>query len=363
MNRVLVTGLAIGKEVGICDVCNFDFEWVLRYPSVLVWADRILVTGTIWDTVSSGKMPEESPELAKSLQLIFDMARAEGIIEVVNPADVISPALTDAIFTEVDKDRALLAQVFPEHVTLGDEEQVPGEIFIDGDEYCSPHIGTIYATLLLARTWDAHCLFGERVFNYCRYKFGLSGFPKEAGPGRIEGFQGVFEAYIPNSPILPEYVFGSQSQGRCSICTEEQACSDKYLLELEANLKKLFAWRDYDEIQQLKGVVMDIVRKRNKSGGVIDPADILGDVRSREAKLRRRVRLVFPKVRRWANITTMLSIPVAVAGVASGESLITVTGVGLAGLGELAKKFVDLFSSKYSWTGFVSKEAQLHREA
>ncbi len=362
MNKVLVTGLALGKDIGVCDRCNFDLEWLLRYPSILIWADKILVTGAIWDTISSHKAGgAESPEMAKFIKLIFDMAKAEGIIEVVNPGEIITPALKDAIFDEAHKDRTLLARVFSNHVRLGDEEKVPGQMFIDGYEYCSVRVWAIYGGLLLARAWDAHCLFDASAYDYCKYKFGLSGFPKGGDLGIIEGFQSVFEAYLPNDSIFPEYVLVSREL--CRECANERSCRDRFLLEVETNLKKLFAWRDYDEIYQLKAVVEDIVDKRKKAGGVINPADVLRDLRSQEDKLRKRVRLVFPKVKRWANITTMLSVPVAVAGVASDAPLITVAGAALVGLSKLTGELVELLSSKYSWVGFVNKETELHPTA
>lgn len=30
VNKVLVTGLAIGKDLDVCEVCNLDFDWVLN---------------------------------------------------------------------------------------------------------------------------------------------------------------------------------------------------------------------------------------------------------------------------------------------------------------------------------------------
>ncbi len=360
MNKVLVTGLALGKDVGICDACNFDFEWVFKYPSVLIWADSILVSSTIWGMVSSAEWPPESREMAKSLQLIFNIARAEGIIEVVDPTETISPALKDSIFTQAEKDRALLAKVFPGHIALGDDEKVPGQLFVDGHEYCMPYIYTIYASLALARAWDTHCLFNNYVFNYCRYKFGLSLLPKDVHTGSVESFHAVFNAHIPNSHILPEYVLTSKEI--CSECAREQSCSDKYLSELEANLKKLLQWRDYDEIHQVKAVVSDIVEKRRKSAGVIDPAEVLHDFRSREQELRRKVKLVFPKIQRWANIATVLSLPVALAGALSGAPLIELPALGLAGLSQTGNALMGVLSSRYSWIGFLSRETQLYRE-
>ncbi len=358
MNKVLVTGLGLGYEVDACQVCNFDLEWLIRYPSVLLWADQILITGAIWDYISSGQLPYT--ELGRSVEMIFEMARAEGIVEIRDPAEVITPELKDAIFQQVEEDRVSLSKVFPDHVRLGSDEQVPGQIFVDGGEYCGPYLWSIHAGLLLARKWDAHCLFSKSVLGYCRYKFGLSGFPKEAKPGWIESIRSVFEAYVPNSPLLPGYALTTKDQ--CSICAREQACSDNYLIELEKNIRTLFGWRDYDEIQQFKAIVEDLVDKRNETGSLIDPQDVLNDFRAEEEKLRRRVKLVFPKVKRWANISTMLSIPVVVAGVASDVPLITASGAVLAGLSKLTGELVELLSSKYSWIGFVSKEIELHRE-
>lgn len=360
MNKVLVTGLALGKEFETCEACNFDFEWLIRHPSVLLWADKILVPDTIWDSVSYEKYPFESKELAKSLRLIFDIARSRGIVEVVKPSEIISSALADDILTEIDKDRDLLAKLFPDHVTLSDEDNVPGGIFIDGLEYCTPHLWTIYASFVLARAWNAHCLFNVGVLNYCRYKFGLANFPQEGQLGRVEAFQAVFEAYLPNSPILPEYVYINKDM--CSKCVSEKSCKDAYLSNVESNLEDILSWRDYDEIQQLKSVVADIVRRRNELGGIVNASDILHDLRNKQDKIRRRMKLIFPKVKRWANVTTMLSIPIAVAGLSTGHPLIAVSGAGLAGLSHLTKELIDLLLSKYSWISFVSKDAELHRE-
>ena len=284
MNRVLVTGLALGRQIGLCEACNFDFEWLIRYPSVFLWADRILVADTIWDTVSRGGYPYEAKELARSLQLVFQLARSEGIIEVFKPAEIISSDVKDLILAEVYRDRELLPRFFPDHVTLGDEENVPGEIFVDGLEYCAPHLCTIYASFVLARALNAHCLFNMRVLNYCKYKFGLASFPKEGEPGGIEAFQSVFEAYVPNRSLFPEYVYINREM--CAKCANEDSCKDTYLAKVESNLREMLSWRSYDEIQQLKSIVSDIVRRRREFGGIVNPSEILHDFRDRQSTIR-----------------------------------------------------------------------------
>ena len=51
MNKVLVTGLALGFDSGLCSACNFDFDWLLNYSSILLWVDKIYIAQKIWDVV------------------------------------------------------------------------------------------------------------------------------------------------------------------------------------------------------------------------------------------------------------------------------------------------------------------------
>lgn len=359
MNKVMVTGLAVGKDVGICQVCNFDIEWLLRYPSVLLWADKIIVPKAIWESAVSSEFPSEKkhPELNKCVKLIFEMANGEGIVDVIDPKETINDDIMESISEQAEKDRENLAELFPESVTLGGEKKVPGQMFIHGTEYCLPHIYTIYVNLILARNNDAHCLFSDSELAFCKYKFGLSGIEKGGTKGKIEGFNSVFNAYMPNDSILPEYV--TVKKELCAKCAKEDKCKDGYLRDVENNFKKLIKLRGYDEIQQIKEVTNKIVNKRTESGGVLNSNEVLNDFREEQEKLRRRVRLVFPKVNRWANVTTILSIPVAFAGLATSSPLFLVTGAGLAGISQGTKQVIEMLSNKYSWIGFTNKDINL----
>lgn len=358
MNKVMVTGIAVGKKVGICEVCNFDMEWLLRFPSVLVWADKILVPDIIWESVMKGDYPdkEKYPELNRTVRLVFEMALGEGVIENIEPKEIVTEEVVESIHKQVEKDRERLAELFPESIRLGNEEEVPGQIFIHGSEYCSPNISAIYANLILARAYDAQCLFGDRTLEYCKYKFGLSGVTKETGVEKVAAFNSVFNAYLPNDSLLPEYV--TVNKELCSKCSRDDNCRDGYLGDVEKNVKSLFKLREYDEIQQIKEVTNKIIKRRDKAGGVLDAREVLSDFQEEGDRLRKRVRRVFPKVNRWANIATILSIPVAFAGAVAGSPLF-IAGMGVAGLSQGAKQVVELLSSKYSWIGFNSRETNV----
>ncbi len=359
-NKVLVTGLALGKEVGVCSVCNYDFSWIFRYPSILLWADKILITKAIWDIILTGNFPQDMPEIAKSMQLIFQIAHSEGFLEIVDPADVISQQIRDMIFSQINEDRQLLVKSLPETVKLGDEINVPGSILINGDEYCSVSLWASYGALLLAQSWDAHCLFDERTFNYYKYLFGLKNYPKEAEPGKVEGFHSIFNPLLPNMSIIPEYVWYRISNAEnCVECKKSKYCEDRYLLEVEEKVKEIIKWRKYDEINQIKSVLDEIVRQRNNSDGIINSSDIVGDFRNEEIRIERMMKKYFPKIRRWANITTMISIPVSLIGKVIGNEFSTLAGLGLAGASKITEEAIKLMTSKYNWVGFLPKDVKM----
>lgn len=361
MNKLLVTGLSLGKGFDTCQVCGMDISWLMKYPSILAWADKILIPKSIWnDVIKEGIFSPEQEEINKSVKLIFEYAESEKIIEIVDPLDVIDSNLSEQISEQIEEDRNQLLKVFPDLVSLGDEENVPGQIFINGKEYCYPYLWTIYASLLLSKIWDAHCLFGERTLNMCKYKFGLSKFNPIRETEKLSAFQSIFEAYLPNENILPHYLVTNREQ--CGKCQSEGECKDTYLSTLESNMKETLRLRDYDEVHQLKSIVNDIVEKRNKSDGIIDPIEIRAEFIETQNKLRRRMKLMFPKIKRWSNITTIVSTPIALTGIATGNPLVTITGAALTALSIAANKTTDVLSSKYSWTGFTNEDVALSQQ-
>jgi hypothetical protein len=363
MNKVLMTGLAVGTDAGVCSSCNYDFEWLFRYPSIFLWTDKILITKTIHDMINKAQIPAiNAPALSKSLKLIFELAESHDLIEVVDPTKVVTPEVQNAIWEEVSTDRKLLSEYFPQDVLVNEEEnpKVPMEMFINNFYYCSPFIATIYATLALTRAWKANCLFNEMVLNYLGYKFGISGIPHQSEPGKADAFRTVFNAYLPNTTFLPEYVSRSyQSVAQCGDCVREQTCKDGYLVELENNFTKFLTWRNYDEILQLREVVDKIVSKRSKISGIIDPEEILQEFQSVEMKYRRRIKKVFPKIKRWANIGTMVSASIAFLGLAVNQPLVTIPGGVLITASVLSKELIDYLTSKMSWVSFIAKEEEI----
>ena len=353
MNRLLVTGLALGTEADVCQVCNFDYSWLLRYPSILIWADKIMVTEAIWDSIIAEIWPQPR-ELAKCFKIIFETAKSEGIIEIVDPSPVVKNEIKEMIYEQIDKDLELFKLHFPDKVStqkMGDKDSSPVETILDGVGYCPAYIWSIYAGLILARTLKANCLFDYEVMHYCRYKFGITNLPTEGDIAKLESFRKIFDSKIPNEPLIPGYAI--EARDKCSSCVYEVKCKDTFLLTLETDLKKYLKWREYDEITELKTMIERVIKKQYEINELINPNDVISNFYDKEKKLRKKIHSVFPKVKRWANITTMVSIPIGVIGIASGGSLITFAAASTVGLSQLTKELIQLLENKYRWVTFL----------
>lgn len=355
MNKLLVTGLGLGYELDVCSVCNSDLDWIMNYPSILLWADKIIFTPKMWDSIQ--KEHSKSKEAAKCFKLIFDIAKTNGIIEILDPSEIINDPLKDMMDAQIKKDIISLKTIFPERVKEKNISKTKDvqliETVIDGIGYCPAYLWAIYASIILARTWNANCLFNAHSLHFCRYKFGISNFPREADIGIKQSFATLFESFLPNDSFIHNYAF--EDKKRCSICKSEKKCSDSYLLDMEKKVIELFKWREYDELHQIKSVINKIIAQQTESNGLIVPNEIIKNFNKEKSKIQKRMTAVFPKVKRWANITTILSIPVAITGLATSNPLITVTGAATAGLSQATRELIEFLKNKYQWVGFISE--------
>lgn len=346
-----------------CTVCNYDFTWLFENPSILIWSDKILITPLMEKTIESERYPTNSSVLAKIIRKTFEMAHDYDLIEVKDTSSILKDEAINEIYEETERDIAILAKLFPNHVRLGDQKRVPGQLFIEGTEYCLPRIGSIHASLILAREWDARCLFSTDVLQYCKFKFGVSlidesriGYPPDA-------FTTIFDSFLPEHNLFPKYIWHHLNKNHCKRCEKEEKCSHEYMREFENNLSKYLELRDYDEISQMKELISDIILRLKLDKGQVDHDSVVREFREEERKITKRIRSTFPKISRWSNIALVASVPIAVVGIATGLPSITATAASVAGLSKITDGYVKHLKNKYKWIGFINRSITDKQEA
>lgn len=354
MNKVLVTGLSVGNEVGVCDVCGFDLEWIVRYPSIILWVDKIVLTKSTWDYIVERGENDTTPYY-RSVYLIFNLLNSAGLIDVVNTASLFPKNMNEAIIDSVDHDISALVARFPETARLGDDKLVPGQLFISDEEYCSPYLYSVYASLYLAKIVDAQCLFNHRVLRYCSYKFGLGPFPPETKQDKIESFHSIYKSLFPNIPLLSEYAIYSSREGEkaCGKCTNKSKCSDSYLIDVESQTTKALSMREREEIEESRCLINKIIDKQ--AGNVMDHSDLRSEFIKECTRLSRRNKKAFPRVKFWCSLSMILSVPMTVIGISHQAPALIATGAGTLGIATGIKHLVDTLQEKSRWTAYFNK--------
>lgn len=115
INKVLVTGIGIAGDIGICKSCNLNFSWLVSNPSVLLWADQLVMPSTSFETKISRK--EEKSE--KVISMFLEMADKAEMISKVNLSELYQEKISDDIYKQMMKDKEKLISTFPQAIKKG----------------------------------------------------------------------------------------------------------------------------------------------------------------------------------------------------------------------------------------------------
>lgn len=352
---LMVSGLALGHQIsGLCQACNYDYEWLIEKPSSLIYADKIIVPPHIYDTIKAGSPLGKDERLGKSIQKIFEVAENFDLIEIKSPNHVITKEVSQKISEEMKFDCNLLKQYFPKTIKAGKSSSVPGQIFIEKTEFCDARLWSIYASLYLAKKWNAESLFSDEVYTFCKYKFGLSNIVNQQSS--ITAFNKIFSTVIPENSIFTHYVFNNTAETSCTECKKLERCKKEYLSDIESRTHQYLELRDRDEIQQMKGVLNEIIGKVEKTKSVYSPQDIVDEFHSEELKIKRDLKKSFPKMERWSSLSLIASVPITLFGLASGSLQTAYAGQTINGVSSVIKEAMGYSKNKYRWVGFRSKQ-------
>ena len=216
-NRLFITGLALGIENEACKCSNYNIDWLFTYPSTLLWAKKIIVTESIWKTITQASYApsltnQKEDVWAKIIKLIFEILYAEGLIEIVNINGIITEEVSKSIYDGIEADINVLAKRFPQ--SFKDEDDF--NFIFKGAKYCVPMLWTTYAGFILSRYFNANALFSPEELIFYDYKYRIGANKVDELNGKLHAFQNVLELNLPNLPIGHAYQY--DSQGKCTKC-------------------------------------------------------------------------------------------------------------------------------------------------
>jgi hypothetical protein len=126
------------------------------------------------------------------------------------------------------------------------------------------------------------------------------------------------------------------------------------LQEIEKNTKKILQWRNYDEIGRAKEELEKIIDLKDTFSQKSDIADIKRAYEEKQAQINKTIKKIFPKIRRWSNLTTAIATPATIYSAYTGNLMATGFSASFLGISEIAKQYVERFENKNAWVGFIN---------
>lgn len=347
MNRVLVTGLGIANNLGMCESCNLDFVWLAKNPSVLLWADKIILPTTGYEATAMHN--EEKHE--KVINLFLEVADKANLLSKVDFSGVYLDSVVEGIQKSAILCEERLINTFPDKISKGDKG-VPGEIIIENEGFCLPYVESVLASLKVASDYDANCLFSEHEHKLLKYIYN-SDTASSSGAVQNSVYNEVFSLYMPEAMKIHEYAFTNPHA--CSKCKNETDCQNTYLNETEKALQNIFKWREYDEIQQAKEEINKILRTKNEIKTKEDLEDVVKSFQGRQEIVNKNINKRFPKIERWTKMTTVIGACLTAVSKASDNTPLTIAGAATTVAAVAAKELLEVYKSKNNWAGFINE--------
>lgn len=352
MNKILVSGLAIGNDpkIDTCQSCNYDLTWLFKNPSTLLWSDKIIITPEILDQIKkshyTGFNKNNDAKIGQAINLIFEGLDKNGLLEIKKPSEIITEEIKRKIYIQMIIDQKELLMQFPDDVREG-KDNVPGQLFVSEHEYCTPSLWTHYASLLLAKEWKSNLFLPQNAQNYFEKLFLLKNKQITHTEEQAKAFEEIFRNQLPEFELFPIILFDAKL---CQKCATFDKCDTDVFSKVEDNINLALEWRTYDEIYQLKEVLSKITQYVENNPEA-KTKDIIRAYKEEETKIRKKINSVFPKVQRWSNMVTMISLPIVVAGVSASLPAATVLGVTTASLAKAVDLYIEVFKNKNRWIG------------
>lgn len=346
MNKVLVTGLGVANSLGMCEVCGLDFSWLANNPSVLLWSDKLIIPSDSYDA----ELENRDSKSGKVIGMFLEMADEAGLIEKVNLSNVYDERMGDDIFSYTLQKKEELLSTFPQMIKNGDD-RVPEEIVIEDYHYCGMRMASVFAGLRVAEDMNANCLFSNAEHVFLKYLYGLD-YPVIGGSSINKAYSEVFSLYLPEAIKVHSYAF--ENEEKCKVCKRYDACKERYLEETESSFGRIFKWRDYDELQQAKTEIENIIKIKDEVSSEKDIQDVVKQFKERQDRINKMTKRRFPEIERWTKMTTVVATPLTVLASIGGNTPLTIAGAVALGAARMTEGIMDAYKNKNNWVGFVN---------
>lgn len=344
---ILLTGLALGNDSGLCPCSNLHTEWLFSNPQDLLWVDNVVVTRRekeIIDAYEHSKRPYD-----KAVWLIFQYLNQSGTIQIID----------DSIITESDVKN--IKQQVVDDIGLICPEYLEGEehtFLYRNHHYCQPALQALYAGICLSfklgTTISLNSIESDYFKNLVALKNG-----KRIMAGKNVFVGELMKYYLPEIELGHHFISDS-ARKQCRKCIKEKDCKANYLNHIEQQIKQVIIYREREEVRQLCETIDEVIDRDYTNATVKDLELYKNQINEIAFIKQQKIRRAFRTYDKWKPLITCASIGLTIAGLA-GETELGVTGIGFGIFERILSQYADYQQKKNSWVNLVTDRTICHQ--
>lgn len=208
----------------------------------------------------------------------------------------------------------------------------------------------------LANKNKAQCLFNKNDAMYLKYLNGIKSNNQEP----INNiYSEIFSTLLPNESIIPN--FAIHNEEKCKSCKHEDSCKEEYD-NYTKTLNSILSYRNYDELFQARKNVEKIISKKGEIRDDKDVAEVISQFNEKKDIINKNIYKLFPKIKRWTNMVTLLSTPVTIgsgvlAALGNTNPIVPIISGSVVAIDEGIKKAMENYTDNNRWVSFLDKNA------
>lgn len=344
---ILLTGLALGNDSGLCPCSNLHTEWLFSNPQDLLWVDNVVVTRREKEIIHAYEHSKRPYD--KAVWLIFQYLNQSGTIQIID----------DSIITESDVKN--IKQQVVDDIGLICPEYLEGEehtFLYQNHHYCQPALQALYAGICLSFKLGTTISLDSMELDYFRSLFALKYNAKSKAGKNI--FMGeLLKSYLPEIELGHHFLYES-SHKECGICAKEKDCKTNYLSQIEQQIKQVILYRERDEVRQLCEMIDEVIDKDYSTATMKDIELYKKQIEEIAYAKQQKMRRAFREYDKWKPLVTCASVGLTIAGLA-GKTELGIAGVGLGVFEKLLSQYAESMRKKNSWVNLVTERTICHQ--
>lgn len=360
MNAIL-NSLAILSDLGMpTSLTNIDFDWMYLDPNVLLWADHIHVPSSFICNAPDFRVDvgfEKSNEvLQRSLEQAWSMLVEAGVIVPIPVSTETHEAAKVAYYSVQNRLAQTVVGQLPdvgvEVKANPDWTQPPELLQIANEQYCSIHLDTIAAYLVVAQSSDSIWINTDRERNAIRWLYCGGMDPSQI---KLRARQTVIDQIsilrLPKCQFIPPVASCGSCGCNGSTCFTEDYGVDNWVRGARDRLRRILDLRDSAEVKSLRRVVDEAVHKVSSTSDIykFDSHAVVA-LQNASKIADQRINGTLKDITKYCDIAALYSVPLALFASGGEPSIFGTIAGSLSGGSTMVSAAARLLlESRHSW--------------